>query len=145
MFKVKFFLWCFRNFLQNILSGRFNIPVQSDVKFFSDISKDIKVGQYCYIGRGASICRDVSIGDYTMLSTSVSVFGADHNFELIGIPIVHSGRPSNVSTSIGKDVWIGHRAIILGGVTIGDGAIVAAGSVVTKDHSALLNLCRSPS
>jgi maltose O-acetyltransferase len=36
-------------------------------------------------------------------------------------------------TKIGRDVWIGANAVVLGGVTIGDGAVVAAGSVVTKD------------
>ena len=36
-------------------------------------------------------------------------------------------------TKIGRDVWIGANAVILGGVTIGDGAVVAAGAVVTKD------------
>ena len=39
----------------------------------------------------------------------------------------------NKKTSIGHDVWIGHNAIILGGLTIGNGAIIASGSVVTKD------------
>jgi acetyltransferase-like isoleucine patch superfamily enzyme len=41
-----------------------------------------------------------------------------------------------VVTRIGNDVWIGYGAIVLGGVTIGDGAIIAAGSVVTKDVEA---------
>ena len=39
-------------------------------------------------------------------------------------------------TKIGRDVWIGANAVILGGVTIGDGAVVAAGAVVTKDVEA---------
>ena len=42
-------------------------------------------------------------------------------------------RGIDAPTEIGNDVWIGHGAIILGGVKIGDGAIIAAGSVVTKD------------
>ena len=119
--------------MQNILSLRFFVPITSDVKIFSDIAKDINVGEYCYIGSGATICSRVSIGNYTMLSTQVSIFGTDHNFNIVGTPIVRSGRPEQVETVIGSDVWLGHRVIVLGGVTIGDGAIVAAGSVVTKD------------
>ena len=67
------------------------------------------------IGKGATIARDVVIRDYD-----------GHTIELpdykISKPIV-----------IGCNVWIGNRAMILKGVTIGDGAIVAAGSIVTKD------------
>ena len=67
------------------------------------------------IGKGATIARDVVIRDYD-----------GHTIELpdykIAKPIV-----------IGCNVWIGNRAIILKGVTIGDGAIIAAGSIVTKD------------
>lgn len=43
------------------------------------------------------------------------------------------GKPYTVPVTIGNHVWIGCKSIILKGVNIGDGAIIAAGSVVTKD------------
>ena len=67
------------------------------------------------IGEGATIARDVVIRDYD-----------GHTIEQLGYEIA---KP----IIIGKHVWIGNRAMILKGVTIGDGAIIAAGSIVTKD------------
>ena len=57
---------------------------------------------------------------------------ANHNFELLNTPIRMQGH-SIKNISIDDDVWIGANAVILGGVNIGRGAIVAAGSVVSKD------------
>jgi acetyltransferase-like isoleucine patch superfamily enzyme/coenzyme F420-reducing hydrogenase beta subunit len=67
------------------------------------------------IGKGCAIARDVIIRDYDA-----------HTIERLGVEIK---KPIN----IGNHVWIGNRAMILKGVTIGDGAIIAAGSIVTKN------------
>lgn len=67
------------------------------------------------IGEGATIARDVVIRDYD------------------GHTIEESDYKIAKPITIGKHVWIGNRAMILKGVTIGDGAIVAAGAIVTKD------------
>ncbi len=123
----------FRNFLQNLYHLKPSFSWTSDIKIGANFSKDLVIGKYVYAGNGVSITNGVIIGDYTMLATYASVVGGDHNTSACGTPIVFSGRPELRRTSIGKDVWIGHRAIILAGVSIGDGAIVAAGSVVTRD------------
>ena len=68
-----------------------------------------------------------------MIANNVSIIGADHNFRVAGVPIVFNGRENLLPTTIGKDCWIGANSIIIGGVSIGDGVIVAAGSVVTKN------------
>lgn len=70
-----------------------------------------------------------------MLAPEVAVIGDDHIWDEVGIPIQFTGRPRQQETKIGRDVWIGRRAIIMRGVTIGDGAIIAANAVVTKDVS----------
>lgn len=75
----------------------------------------------------------MSIGKYTMLANDVHILGGDHNFEKVGIPIIFSGRGNMRETIIGDDVWIGAYSIIMSGVHIGNGAIVAAGSVISKD------------
>jgi len=57
----------------------------------------------------------------------------DHRFDIVGKTIWESGRGDRFKIVIEDDVWIGHGAIILSPTVIGRGAIVAAGSIVTKD------------
>jgi acetyltransferase-like isoleucine patch superfamily enzyme len=90
-------------------------------------------GDYVYIGLQSQLSPRVHIGNYSSLSAHVAVVGADHQFDMPGVPVVFSGRPPSCITTIGQDVLIGHGAILLRGVTIGNGAIVGAGAVVTKD------------
>lgn len=99
----------------------------------SSVSSDLIANEYSYIGPNGLIYPNVRIGAYTMLANNVSIIGGDHDYKKAGIPIIFSGRDIVKETNIGKDVWIGGFTIIMTGVTIGDGAIVASGSVVTKD------------
>jgi chloramphenicol O-acetyltransferase type B len=101
------------------------------------------IGRNFYIGRDSQIETDCIIGDNVILANKVGIVGRyDHHYQQIGVPIrlASSIRDQDYNwkgigqiTRIGDDVWIGYGAIILGGVTIGDGAIVAAGAVVTKN------------
>ena len=97
------------------------------------VSSDLIAGCYSYIGPNSIIYKKVKIGDYTMLANNVSIIGGDHNYNIAEIPIIFSGRVKLKETIIGNDVWIGAHSIIKTGVKIGDGTIVAMGSVVTKD------------
>lgn len=97
------------------------------------LSKDLRAGEYSFINYGCDVCSRVSIGNYTMLGPHVLITGDDHVFEEVGVPIYFAGRPELRPTVIEDDVWIGARSIIMAGVTVKRGAIVAAGSVVTKD------------
>ena len=99
----------------------------------SKISPDIICEEYVYIGPNCIIYPKVSIGSYTMLANNVSIIGGDHNFTKPGVPIIFSGRGVLGKTIIGKDVWIGANTIIKTGIKIGNGAVIASGSVVTKD------------
>jgi acetyltransferase-like isoleucine patch superfamily enzyme len=99
----------------------------------SKISKDLLAAEFSYINKGCLIYPGVSLGRYTMLAQNVQIIGADHNYDLPGKPITFSGRPKLAKTEIGRDVWIGANSIVFVGVKIGDGTIIAAGSVVTKD------------
>lgn len=98
----------------------------------SQISSDLITEPYVFIGKNCNIYPKVTIGAYTMLANDVSIIGDDHNFQISGVPSIFSGRPELKQTFIGRDVWIGAHSIIKTGVKIGDGTIVAAGSVVTK-------------
>ena len=68
-----------------------------------------------------------------MLAAHVAVLGDDHVWTEPGIPMHFAGRPAQSATVIEDDVWIGYRAIVKRGVTVGRGAIVAAQAVVTSD------------
>jgi acetyltransferase-like isoleucine patch superfamily enzyme len=96
-------------------------------------SHDLVADEYSSIGQNCVIYPKVKIGAYTMVAYNVSIIGGDHVFRNAGIPLRFSGRDVVKPTIIGKDVWIGAYSIIMCGVTIGDGAIIASGSVVTKD------------
>ena len=97
------------------------------------ISSDLEADAYAYVGPSCSIPPRVKIGRYTMLAPRVHILGGDHIYDDPTKPAIFAGRPSTPPTTIGEDVWIGSNALIMAGVTIWDGAIVAAGSVVTKD------------
>lgn len=97
------------------------------------ISKDFQAGAYSYVGPGSTIYPKVKIGKYTMIANDVHILGGDHLFDIPGTPIVFSGRGFLKETVIGDDVWIGAHTLIMTGVHIGNGAIVAAGSVISKD------------
>lgn len=97
------------------------------------VSKDLRAGKYCYVGPGCIIYPHTVIGDYTLIANDVMIIGGDHNYKKVGVPLPFSGRDEIKETIIGKDVWIGARVIIMRGAKIGNGAIIAAGSIVTKD------------
>lgn len=87
---------------------------------------DIYVGHNCHFG------ANVTINSNVMIASNVSFVGADHKYNEIGVLMKDSGRSHIKSILISDDVWIGHGAIVMDGVVLGCGSIVAAGSVVTK-------------
>jgi len=97
---------------------------------------DLVAGPYSFVGEGCLLGPGVELGPYVMLGPRVAIVGQDHRFDLPGTPMVFAGRPELRRTRIEADVWIGCGAILLAGIHIQRGAIVAAGSVVTKDVGA---------
>ena len=68
-----------------------------------------------------------------MMGQEVIIYTTRHNDNRIDIPMMEQGMGNVLPVKIGDDVWIGGRVIILPGVTIGNGCIIGAGAVVTKD------------
>ena len=122
-----------RMFLIRNLRGFRNIHSTTYFAGKSIISKSLVAEEYVFIADDCLIYDKVKIGRYTMLAPKVKIIGGDHKYDIVGKPSIFSGRGSLEPTLIGRDVWIGYGSIILTGVKIGDGAIIAANSIVTKD------------
>lgn len=98
--------------------------------FYSEFGKNIQIGKDVFINSG---CRfqdhgGIVIGDGTLIGHNVVLATINHDLD-------PQKRGDNILApiTIGKSVWIGASATVLPGVRIGDGAVVAAGAVVTKD------------
>lgn len=103
----------------------------------------IVLGNNLYIGKYCTVECDGEIGDNVMIANQVGLIGKyDHDFKCIGRPIRQApwigdedyyGQGKDMKIIVEDDVWIGYGSIVLTGVRIGRGAIIAAGSVVTKN------------
>lgn len=104
-----------------------------------------KVDRYTYISSQTGVIH-AEVGSFCSIAANVSIGGGAHDLNAVSTsPVFNKGH--NIlkrnfaeiefapfkTTKIGNDVWIGSRALVLQGVTIGDGAVVGAGAVVTKD------------
>lgn len=96
----------------------------------------LNLGNHVRIGFNSFIFAmgGVTIGDNTQISRNVTIYSANHNVDGNLIPYDDSYICKPVI--IGNSVWIGMNAQILPGVTIGDGAIIAMGAIITKDVKA---------
>lgn len=102
---------------------------------------NVSIGNYCSIAKNVffdSYKANIIIGNYVMMSSEVLLITGNHRINYVGKPMIlvtdsekEDGDDEDII--IQDDVWIGSRAIILKGVTIHKGSVVAAGSVVTKD------------
>jgi acetyltransferase-like isoleucine patch superfamily enzyme len=96
----------------------------------------ISLGRNVFIGPHAFLSADgvtIDIGDDTIAGPGLYLVAGDHQFDVPGVSFRESPRGRNEAICIGRNVWIGARVTVLKGVTIDDGAVVAAGSVVTRD------------
>ena len=103
----------------------------------------VVIGRNFYIGRDSFIETDVIIGDNVMFGNRVAIVGRyDQHYQLPGVPIRlapqirdadYKWKGVGLVTTIENDVWVGYGSTVMGGVTIGEGSIIGAGSLVTKD------------
>ena len=130
------------------VSGHVTTGQDFHLGIFSYVSSTsgLQIGDGVYIGKFCSIQVNGRIGDGVLIANNVGVIGRrDHDMRALGVPIrsapwigdtpVLAHHPIN-TIDIGDDVWIGFGAVVLSGVKIGRGAVIAAGSVVTNDVEA---------
>jgi acetyltransferase-like isoleucine patch superfamily enzyme len=138
-----------------------NVVLEDDVEIVGLATKGIRLGENVTIGRGTLIkptsyygrslgeglrmgvrssigpfgyvgCSGfISIGANVLIGPRVSMHAENHRFQETGVPIREQGVALE-PIAIEDDCWIGSDVVLLGGVTIGRGAVVAAGSVVTR-------------
>ncbi len=98
--------------------------------------KDISIGEGSGLGLNANIQGPLTIGRWVMMGPDVLIYTRNHQWTRTDIPMIEQGDTEPLPVVIEDDVWIGARVIILPGVHIGKGSVIAAGSVVTKDVEA---------
>ncbi len=146
-----FFLSCLRN-LFGLLLARLTrgchirslgvsykaLKGSCSIQTLNQVSVDAtsKIGSYTYLGCRTSITKS-TIGRYCSIANNVSIGQGEHNIDKISTSSHFYESPWDVLTAgscvIASDVWIGVDAVILRGVTVGVGAVIAANAVVTKD------------
>ncbi len=120
-------------FGNNVTVGSFAI-IRPTNNYGGPVGEGLKVGDNSNIGPFSYIgCSGlIEIGSNVMISPRVSIYAENHNFEDPDVPMKTQGV-SRQRVKIEDDCWIASNSVILAGVTIGSGSVVAAGSVVTKD------------
>jgi acetyltransferase-like isoleucine patch superfamily enzyme len=93
----------------------------------------LEIGDFVFLGTSTEIdvAERVTIGAHTLIAPAVFISDHDHNIARDQRIAAQGVRRAPVT--IGEDVWLGTKSVILPGVTIGDGAVIGAGAVVTKD------------
>lgn len=100
--------------------------------FYCDYGNHIKVGKNFYANYNCTFLdvATITFGDNCLLGPNVAIYTAGH-------PVHPHSRNSRyeygIAVTIGNDVWLGGNTVVCPGVTIGDGCVIGAGSVVTKD------------
>lgn len=106
-----------------------NVNVEKNAYF----TPQLVVGNNSGIGINAEIYGPVKIGNDVLMAPDVVFYTSGHKYDRLDIPIGKQGSTESKPIIVGNDCWIGRRVIIMPGVKIGDGSIIGAGAVVTKD------------
>ena len=145
-----FLFWSIKSKRLKLQIGSFNISSKVKVGKYVRIRKgcelgaDVEIGDYSYISGPRSYVEAAQIGKYCSIARQVVIGVSDHNYKWVSTHpfLVESAyniirkdicQQQKLRPIIGNDVWIGINCIIARGVKVGDGAVIAAGSIVTKD------------
>jgi acetyltransferase-like isoleucine patch superfamily enzyme len=115
---------------RNVTIGRFAVLTCTGV--LANIGVGIRIGDRSAIGAASFVGGQggVSIGDDVIIGPGVRIFSENHNYDALDLPIRAQGE-TRIGVTVADDCWIGANALILDGVSIGTGCVIAAGAVVT--------------
>ena len=119
-----------------IFTSHLVLGEQSWIAGHALVRGDVEFGAHCTVNPYAMISGKVRCGDGVRIASHVSIVGFNHGFDDPDMPI-HMQKHESLGISIEDDVWIGANAVVLDGVTVGRGAVIAAGAVVSKDVPSL--------
>ncbi|MBO9472000.1 CatB-related O-acetyltransferase [Shimia sp. R10_1] len=142
--------------MENVISGRSFVSRRAKIEApirterFSHIAEDCAIGRMSYLSENAVLARGSTLGRFCSVARFVEIGAIEHPTDFLSThPFQYSQHhfkgqaewdniqrvPFNAPSgaTVGHDVWIGTHATILRGVTVGHGAIIAAGAVVSKD------------
>ena len=130
-----------RAFLAHLTHARIDASVTLFPPFYADFGRNIRIGKDVFINMGCKFQDQggITIDDGALIGHNVVIATINHPLEP-----ARRGDVVPAPVRIGKGAWIGSNATILPGVTVGDGAIVAAASVVTRDVPAGTIVVGSP-
>lgn len=134
----RFRAWCCRQFLVGVGT---NANVEPGV-YFGDVN--VSLGTNGNLGINCRVHGALTMGDNVMMGPDCIIYTRNHAFDRLDVPMCEQGFQEERPVTIGSDVWIGGRVIILPGVTVGNGVIIGAGSVVTKDVPDYAIVCGNP-
>lgn len=129
--KAKFRAWLFAFLFKS--SGK-NVEIFENCRFYRH--SNISLGNYVFINHSCeleAVGGPITIGNCVLLASGVKLLTLKREYTDSQRPIYFQKHITNQHITIEDDVWIGTNAVILPNVTIGRGAIVGAGAVVSKD------------
>lgn len=104
-----------------------------NIEHHAYFSPKVTLGDYSGIGVNARIHGACEIGSHVMMGENCTIITRNHSHTRTDIPMRQQGFEPEKPVQIGNDVWIGDNVTILPGVHIGNGCIIGAGAVVTRD------------
>jgi maltose O-acetyltransferase len=93
----------------------------------------VEIGNRSGIGIHCTVPDNIRIGNDVMMGPMVTIIGRHHRHDKTDTPMMDQGYTVSAPVEIGNDVWIGAASIIMPGIRVGNGAIIGAGAIVTRD------------
>lgn len=105
---------------------------------------ELVIGDRSQLGVNCKVESDLVMGDDVVMGPDVFIMSSAHAFERLDVPINRQGNLPRRPVTVGNDVWIGTRVVILPGVRVNDQAVIGAGSIVTRDVPARAIVAGNP-